>query len=185
MTPATSGVLLGLWCAETVLLGAGGVAKLAKPANSAKALAKVGVPRARVVVIAIAGVETALGFGSYLAPPALSAWAVAASYVGFAAFVAFAVWKQLPLSTCGCFGEPDTPPTLTHALVAAAGGAVAVGVALDKPPSVISYLAHTSAPEAVGWVAVVGGITYLAFLSMGALARLGAARSLLKGGGAP
>ena len=48
---------------------------------------------------------------------------VAFAYAGFAVFVLVALRRGWALTSCGCFGRPDTPPTLTH-VVLNAGAAV-------------------------------------------------------------
>jgi hypothetical protein len=53
--------------------------------------------------------------GGYV-PPAL----MAVSYFGFAWFVAGALRAGTPVGTCGCFDQPDTPPSPLHVVVDAA-----------------------------------------------------------------
>ena len=46
-----------------------------------------------------------------------SAWLVALSFAGFAVFVAYARHRGGAISSCGCFGTPDTPATVLHVVV--------------------------------------------------------------------
>jgi hypothetical protein len=62
-----------------------------------------------------AAVEVGVGAAALVWTPA--AIAVAGSYVVFAGFVTLALVRGWSLSSCGCFGEPDTPPTITHVVV--------------------------------------------------------------------
>jgi hypothetical protein len=78
--------------------------------------------------------------GGHVAPVLL-----AASYAGFAWFVAGALRSGAPVGTCGCFDQPDTPPSALHvaidaafALAAAAGAAVGVEPLLDASVLVIA-----------------------------------------------
>jgi hypothetical protein len=66
--------------------------------------------------------------------------ALAASYVAFAIFVAVALHRGAPVSSCGCFGEPDVPPTWTHVLFDLAAAAVAATAAARDVPSLPSVL---------------------------------------------
>ncbi len=56
-------------------------------------------------------------------PGPLTGALVAAAYAGFAVFVLVALRRGWALSSCGCFGRPDTPPTPAHAVLNA-GAAV-------------------------------------------------------------
>ena len=58
---------------------------------------------------------------------------VAAAYLGFAGFVVLAMSRGGAVSSCGCFGAPDTPPTLVHVLVTVAASAVALATAVGHP----------------------------------------------------
>ena len=83
-----------------------------------------------VAVRAGAVVELAIAAGALVGGGRLFAALVAASYTGFAAFVLAALRRGTPLSTCGCFGTPDTPPTGVHLGLNVAAALVALAVAL-------------------------------------------------------
>ena len=72
-------------------------------------------------VVAVAALATGWWFLALL---------VAASYLAFALFVIGALRAGKPLSSCGCFGKVDTPPTMVHVVIDLAAVAIAVGVAL-------------------------------------------------------
>src|SRR5579871_2899030 len=92
-----------------VLLVWAGAAKAWRPGDTARALAVAHLPATPAAVRALALVEVAVGVGAVVAGgPALAA--MACSYGGFAAFVGVALRQGWPLSSCGCFGEPDAPP---------------------------------------------------------------------------
>ena len=160
-----------------------GVAKLVSPGDTARALRRTGLPTGDTVVRLGAAAELAVA-GAVLA--GAGRWAVGAlgaSYLGFAGFVGLAVVRRWPLATCGCFGEPDTPPTPLHALVClAAAGACAGSLAGGSAPGLVALVtAQSWARDAVFTVLSVA-VAYAAYLLMSALPRLGAARAALRGG---
>jgi hypothetical protein len=116
------------YLAATVLLGAAGVAKSARPADTAHALRMAGISSRRLPVLVRVGAagEVALAVAALVVPGELTGALVAAAYAGFAVFVAVALRRGWALSSCGCFGRPDTPPTPVHALLNAGAAASAV-----------------------------------------------------------
>ena len=121
-------MLAGPFLAAVALLGAAGALKVVRPDTTAKALRELGLRVSPTAVRAGALVELIVAAGALGGGGRPFALAVAASYAGFAAFVVAALRKGTPLSTCGCFGTPDTPPTAIHLVlnIAAAGVAAAV-----------------------------------------------------------
>jgi hypothetical protein len=129
--------------AALLLLGAG-AAKVAEPTRTAGALAILGWPGSPSLVRAGAVAEAAVGAATLVIGGRVLAALVAASYLGFAAFVVVALRSGVPVGTCGCFGQPDTPPRALHAgvdaalaLAAAAGAATGVEPLVDAGPAVI------------------------------------------------
>jgi len=137
--------------AALLLVGAG-VAKVARPHGTARAAR---VPS--TLVRAGAVVELAVGTGALATGGALWCWAVSASYAGFAVWVAVAMWRRTPLWTCGCFGEPDTPPTALHVVMdaglatgsglAASGGGATVTFPLLLVGAVAAYVCYLALAE--------------------------------------
>ncbi|HEY3671373.1 MAG TPA: MauE/DoxX family redox-associated membrane protein [Acidimicrobiia bacterium] len=142
-------VLAGPFAIAAVLLAVGGAAKAIRPRDTALALSAVGITFPRVlpgrVVVRIGGaVEVVIGVGALLvAGPVLCAL-VAVSYLAFAGFVMVALRTGAPISSCGCFGKVDTPPSIVHVVldfafagvagVAAFTGDVALPDVLDHQP---------------------------------------------------
>jgi hypothetical protein len=122
--------LAGPFLVAVAILGAAGAAKVARPANTARALRETGLKVSPALVRAGAVVELAIAAGALVGGGRAFAALVAASYAGFAAFVAAALLRGTPLSTCGCFGVDDTPPTPVHLGLNVAAAAVAAAVAL-------------------------------------------------------
>jgi hypothetical protein len=123
--------LAGPFLVTVALLLAGGALKVVRPAFTARAMREMGLRVSPTVVRAGAMAELAVAAGALVGGGRPLAALVAASYAGFAAFVLAALRRGVPLSSCGCFGADDTPPTIVHLVlnVAAAlvAGAVAVG----------------------------------------------------------
>jgi hypothetical protein len=122
--PATAAPYL----AATVLLGAAGMAKTVRPGDTANALRAAGLstrPLPALVRVG-AGGEAALAVAALVIPGPLTGTLVAAVYAGFAVFIVVALRRGWALSSCGCFGRPDTPPTRAHAVLNVGAAAAAV-----------------------------------------------------------
>jgi len=174
--------LIGPYLAACVLLLVAGVAKVARPMDTARALVAV-VPMplraGRALVRTGAAAEAVLGAVALAHPSPPAAGLVALSYLGFAGFVTLARARGGPLASCGCFGTPDTPATRTHVVVtlalAASAGVVAASGLSGWLPTSLAHQPWHGVP-----VALLGLLcAWLASLAMGRLAELGAARHLL------
>jgi hypothetical protein len=125
--------LAGPFLVTTALLGGAGALKIARPAPTAGALRQMGVPASDTAVRVGATAELAVATAAIADGSRPFAALVALSYLAFAAFVLVALRRDVPLSSCGCFGVEDTPPTAVHLVInlaaAATAGAVAIGLA--------------------------------------------------------
>ena len=110
------------------LLALGGALKVRRPGPTVNALRAAGLPANEVAVRLDAVAELVVGVGTLVFHGAVFPALLAASYAAFTAFVALALVRHTPLDSCGCFGEPDTPPTVLH-LVVTGAAALAGGVA--------------------------------------------------------
>ena len=130
------------YLAATILLGAAGVAKTARPGRHGQRPA-----RRRALLPPAPGRRPGRsggrgGSGRGRRGRSRSAdrapWSPRA-YAGFAVFILVALRRGWALSSCGCFGRPDTPPTPAHAVLNAGAAASAVwwaggvGVAGPRP----------------------------------------------------
>jgi uncharacterized membrane protein YphA (DoxX/SURF4 family) len=159
--------LAGPFLVAVVILGAAGAVKVVRPATTAKALAEMGLGAPPFAVRAGALVELAIAAGALVGGGRPFAALVAASYAGFATFVLAALRRGTPLSTCGCFGTPDTPPTAVHLGLNLAAAAVALAVALtgsgagglaeigDLEGSVLLRVAFLASTATSVWLAFV------------------------------
>ncbi len=181
--------LIGLYLIASGLLVVAGLAKAAQPDGTARALASLATTEHRTpalttlrrVVRLGALAEVAVGALALAVPRPLTAGLVALSYLAFSLVVAYARHRGGPLATCGCFGQPDTPPTVVHLLLDLVLAASAALFVLGAPRhgTLAAVLAHQP------WVglpllfaAAVGA--WLTSLAMSALARLEGARRLVR-----
>jgi methylamine utilization protein MauE len=139
-----------------LLLVAAGFSKTVRPDTTARALRVApAAVRAGACAEAVLGILALLSVGGRI-----TSALVATSYLAFASFVTVALVQDRPLATCGCFGEPDTPPTLVHVLIDAA---LAAGCA---------HAAATATPVPHGWALAAAAVpAYMAFVAMTALPR--------------
>ena len=177
------GAWTGPYLAAALLLAAAGLAKVRRPAGTAIALRQVGLPVPEWAVRAGAGAEVAAGCWAFTSSrPA--AGLVALSYLGFAGFVALALRRGSPVSSCGCFGgrnktdNADSPPTLSHAVLNLAAAATAGWAALHAHAGAVIVLRRQPL-AGIPLVLLIGAGAYLAYLVIAALPRT------LAAGGAP
>jgi hypothetical protein len=86
----------------------------------------------------------------------VASFGVAAIYLAFAGFVAYALVRKIPIQSCGCFGKADTPPSWLHLGFNVLSAAAASGVALSRRP-----------PVDVLGDQPLWGIPYLGFVALG------------------
>lgn len=124
--------LIGLYLVAAALLVGAGVAKALRPDDTARAFGstfRIRPERLRAWVRVGAAVEVAVGIVALAWPGPVPAALVAASYFVFAATLAVVRSTGGAIGSCGCFGSPDTPATITHVVANACLGAAAVAVA--------------------------------------------------------
>jgi len=170
--------LAGPFTIGCALLVAGGCAKTVRPRDTANALRAVGFPggarNTRFIVRVGGALEAVVGAAALLTGQWWLSALVALSYCTFAAFVARALRTGRPISSCGCFGKVDTPPSGVHVVLdtafasVAAAAAVIGGVAL---PDVLSDQPLDGVPFAL--LALLG--CYLVFVAFSALPKTMAA----------
>jgi hypothetical protein len=134
----------GAVVSAAMLLAAAGAVKAIRPSRTAKALSALGLPESATMVRLGAIAEVAVGL-SALAGSWLGMTLMAASYLFFSAFVVVALRSSTPISTCGCFGEADTPPTLAHIGVTLSAATVSFTAAIVRHPSLLDVVKHQPA----------------------------------------
>jgi hypothetical protein len=182
--------LIGIFFIASGLLVLAGLAKTLRPDDTARALFELIPARtnplvsfrlARAVVRAGATAEAAIGVWALVLPRPVSAALVACSYAVFTVVVVYARLHGGALSTCGCFGRPDTPATWLHVAVNALLAVVAVTVALRTTSGETIHTLVLHQPWAGLPLFFVSGVgLYLTYLALSPLAALEGARRLVR-----
>lgn len=174
--------LLGPYLVACGLLVIAGLAKAARPGDTARAARQVvgwgNVATWSVAVRLLAMAEAVLGALSLALPQRTEALAVASSYLAFTSFVAVARAVGGSLATCGCFGSPDTPPTIVHAVLTLALAIAAIGVAVAGPAGTMVSVLGGQVAGGVPLLAASAVAGLLAWAVLSPLSRLGALRSV-------
>jgi hypothetical protein len=160
------GALLLLWA---------GVAKALRPDGTARALRAAGLPAGPGLVRSLATAEAAVGLAAVTVGGLAVDAMLAGSYAALAAFVAVALRRRWALSSCGCFGVADTPPTAGHLLVDATFAITAAAAAASGAgPALAGFTRHPAQGVAMSLVALVStGLVVLALSRLPALAAAG------------
>ena len=124
-----------------LLLAVAGVQKLRDPHALSRALRMAGLPHDSGLVRLFAGIEIVVAVAAITIHQRVVAFAVAALYLLFAAFVVWALGRGLPLESCGCFGRADAKPSPAHVMLNAFAAVIAVLVAVDDVEPVRSLIA--------------------------------------------
>ena len=181
--------LIGVFFVACGLLLLAGIAKALRPDDTARALALLlagKVPRVPSLALTRHAVrigalfEAALGAFALLFPRPLTAALVATSYALFVCIVAYARRRGSALSTCGCFGRPDTPATGLHVIlnVVFVAAALAVAIRPTNFTSLAVLLAHQPW-HGVPLLLICGVGVWMTYLALSPLAALEGARRLV------
>lgn len=179
-------VLVGPVEVGAVVLAAGGLLKAWRPTSAARAMAALGLPGATSLTVRGVGAgEAALGGLTLAVGGRWAAVLVAASYMAFALVVGLALRRRLPLSSCGCLGLVDTPPSWAHVALdlalALASGAAAVAGPLPALPAVLGAQPLGGLP----FVMLVMVSAYLAMVAMTVLPQVRAVARPTRAGTGP
>ena len=93
-----------LWVFAALLVVAG-AAKVAAPAATVGALRSTNLPSSRQLVQALGAVEVAVGVYAIVFGDRVAGLAILLFYAAFTAFVTNALVQDLPVASCGCFGN--------------------------------------------------------------------------------
>jgi hypothetical protein len=164
-------LVAGPFAAFALLLAMAGVAKAVRPRSTSRALKAAGLPSATALVRLLGAGEAVLAvLGLTVAGPVPAAL-VSISYASFAGLVGYAKARGLAISSCGCFGKPDTPPTAAHVVVNLAAAALAAIAAIASGRSPLGQLAH-SPGAGVPFAALVLVVAALGYLALAEWPRL-------------
>ncbi len=173
--------LIGLYLVACALLVAAGTAKAVHPTDTARALATmVRLPLAGIRPVVRMGsvTEAALGCAALLHPRSATAGLVALSFAGFAVVVAVERHQGGAISSCGCFGTPDTPATMLHVVVNIGLALAATSVAVAGPTGTILSIVARQPGHGLPLLVASAVCAWLAYLAISVLAELQAARRL-------
>ena len=154
-----------------VVLALGGMFKAVSPGDTATALRGAGLPGWPVLVRAGGVFEIAVAVFALATGNRAAAALVLVSYLAFTGFVAVALKRELPISSCGCFGKADTPPSILHLVVNLAAAAAALAVMIDPGVAIADVVAVQPLGGAPFLVLVATGVS-LTFLTLTRLPRL-------------
>lgn len=124
-------LLSGPFLAITALLAAAGVMKVYRPKYTAGALRAAGLPASETLVRFLGAAEVGVGIAAIITGGSVWAAVTALFYLGFALFVVHALRRGIPISSCGCFGSPDTPPNVGHVVLDLVAVAVAAAAMIN------------------------------------------------------
>jgi hypothetical protein len=131
------------------LLAVAGALKVVDPEMTVGALRALRLPSSPLAVRAGAAAELALGVAAIAVGEPVLWWAVAASYLAFAAFVVAALRAGTMVGSCGCFGREETPSHAVHVALDLGLAAVAAAMALADPAAPIAAVADRPGVGAV------------------------------------
>lgn len=149
------------------LLVASGALKLARPAATAGALAQARLPSPLPAVRMLGLVELAAGGFGLLHPVRPAAFAVAGLYAAFAGFLGWVLATGRAVSSCGCLGRREAPPSWLHVALdlAAAALAATAGVVASRLPSVVD-VARSQPGLGLPFLAGLAAAGYAAYLAV-------------------
>jgi hypothetical protein len=166
--------LTGPYAALALLVAVAGVVKARRPASTVGALRSAGLRATSSLVRVGAVAEILLAAAAIIRGGRVPAALLAASFIGFFAFVVVGLRRGGVVDSCGCFGAADTPPTAGHLVVTAAAAVVALVVAVKPGPAPLGVLAG-SPGAGVPLAVLIGLVTWLGYLTLTDLAKVSAA----------
>lgn len=116
------------------LLVVTGVGKLWRPYDTARAIQQLGLPVPAAVVRLLALAEVFIGLSVLVTMSPIFIAAQGLLYLAFTTWTVAALRSKVPISSCGCVGRADTPPSSGHVALNLIGIVVS-GVALFLTPT--------------------------------------------------
>ncbi len=158
--------LTGPFTVSILLLLLAGAFKIWQPTATSNAMSATGLPGNDGFTRLLGAAEIAIGLAALLVGGLMPALLMGGAYVGFTAFVAVALRRELAIQSCGCFGKADTPPSWAHVAVNASAAAVALIFGLTATEPVGVYLTQADAGTLVLAILVA---TYLVYVLLAVL----------------
>lgn len=116
-----------------ILLLIAAAQKVVDPRPAAGALRAIGLRPSSWVVRVIATIEVGVASSVIVLGSEVAVVALAATYLGFGCFVVVALRSGTMVSSCGCFGHTETPPSVSHVVIDFVFAAVAAAWAFAHP----------------------------------------------------
>lgn len=168
--------LLGAYYTSAVVVGIAGASKIRKPAVTARALQAVGLPHRRLYARLLGAFEVAVALAA-LIEPSPSGFALAGVYTAFGLITVYQLVGHSTVTSCGCFGDVETPPTPYHILFDAAAVALALIVTSSSTtPAGLDDLITRHPALAASYLVALAAAAYLAVLSLSLLPIVGPRR---------
>jgi hypothetical protein len=150
----------------SALLVLAGVTKLRDPSSLVRVLRQARVVSSRAIVKAFGSLEVAAGTAALIRPGFLTGVAVAALYVTFSGFLLWVLVERVPVTSCGCLGARETPPSVVHLVLNVCAAAAAAAVAAGITPSGVLPFAIDLSYLAVPFLIGAAAIAYAAYLAV-------------------
>jgi hypothetical protein len=150
----------------SALLAVAGLAKLRDPGPLVGVLRQARLGSSRHSVQAFALAETTAGIAGLARPGLVTGAAVAVLYVGFGVFLLWLLVQQVPVTSCGCLGAREAPPSVIHLALNVCAAAAAVAVAAGAKPSGIVPFTIDLSYRAIPFVIGMAAIAYAAYLAV-------------------
>ena len=145
-------------CAALLIISGG--SKLVDPEPTRGALKATGLPSTTVAAMTLGVWEIVAGAVGLAFGGVVGGIMLATTYLGFAGFVTFALVRDLPIQSCGCFGRDDTPPTWLHVAVNMSAAAAGIWIAVAGTGDLLATLGEQP----------LAGIPYIGLMGIGVYA---------------
>jgi len=161
---------MGAWTAPlliaSALLAVAGAPKILNPTNTVGAMRSIGVRVPPTTVRLFGAVETVLGIATFVTGARALAALVALSYAGFSGFLVVALRKGGAVSSCGCVGRADTPPTRSHLAVTATLAVTSLLAAVSGADGLSTIDWTLTTLTALGFAVLGGWLVWLVFTAL-------------------
>ena len=166
-----------------VLLVLASLTKIVRPGNTSRALMELkqvwscqrdGLDLSKINMAIRFGalLEGAIGLGALVYGSPVVVLLSGVSYLVFGAFVGLAYKQVSVVSTCGCFGEIDSPPTISHLILNIVLGGFCLAYALSGGSYGIGRILTGQPYYALPFVVVMVVGVYAAYLLIAVLPKL-------------
>jgi hypothetical protein len=164
-----AGIVPTLFFLAAGLLVWSGVAKVLRPDAAGAALTIARLPGGRWMGRTLGLFEAGLGLWCLAAPTPAGAVALGIVYLAFAGFVVQLLRSRTPVSSCGCLGGEEAPPSRSHVAVDVTLAAFGLVAAVAHPfPGLASSALRLRVPGAAYVAGLAAGV-YLVSLVAAAL----------------